>query len=156
MTSNMPLRAGKGFPYEGGIREPIIVRWQGKIKSGTKCSEPVTSVDYFPTICEIAGVKLPAERVIDGKSLLPLLKQSGSFKREAIYWHYPHYRNEIFPNSIIRKGDWKLIKYYEGKEFELFNLRDDISENKDLSVERADKVKELDGDLGAWLKGDRC
>jgi len=154
ITSNTPLRAGKGYPYEGGIREPLIVRWPKVIKSGTISREPVTSVDYLPTICEAAGVSLPQDRAIDGVSLLGHLKSNGGNKldREAIFWHFPHYRGKIVPYSIVRAGDFKLIKRYEGKTFELFNLKDDLSEENDLSETMPDKVKELDAKLSDWLE----
>jgi len=151
-TDNAPLRAGKGHPYEGGIRVPLIVRWPGVVTAGSVSSEPVTSVDYFPTICEAAGVRPPAGRAIDGESILPVLRQAGTLKREAIFWHFPHYRGSIHPYSIIRAGDWKLIKRYDGKPFELFNLRDDLSEKTDLAGKMPKKVKELDEKLVAWLK----
>ncbi len=154
ITSNTPLRSGKGYPYEGGIREPVIVRWPKTIKAGTISHEPVTSVDYFPTICEAAGVSLPKDRAIDGVSLLEYLKSNGNKKldREAIFWHFPHYRGKVVPYSIVRAGDFKLIKRYEGKIFELFNLKDDLSEKFDLSEKMPEKVKELDVKLSKWLK----
>jgi len=154
ITSNVPLRAGKGYPYEGGIREPLIVRWPGVIEAGSVSHEPVTSVDYFPTICEAAGVPLPRDRDIDGVSLLGHLKSGGAKKldRESLYWHFPHYRGDVVPYSIIRTGDWKLIKRYEGKTFELFNLNSDLSEKDDLSQTMPEKVKELDAKLTDWLR----
>ncbi len=161
VTRNAPLRAGKGYPYEGGIREPLIIRWPGVVGAGTECSEPITSIDFFPTICEAAGVKPPSDRIIDGENLMPLLRQTGELEREAIFWHFPHYRGTIGPYSIVRAGDWKLIKRYEdkkiigryeGKAFELFNLKDDLSERYDLSEQRLEKVRELDAKLTAWLK----
>jgi len=151
-THNAPLRAGKGFPYEGGIRVPLIVRWPDVVNARSVCHAPVTSVDYFPTICQVAGVKLPADRAIDGESLVPLLRRTGSLRRDAIFWHFPHYRGNIVPYSIIRAGDWKLIKRYEGKTFELFNLKSDIGEENDLSDQTPEKVKELDARLTAWLR----
>jgi len=154
ITSNVPLRAGKGYPYEGGIREPLIVCWPGVIEPGSVSHEPVTSVDYFPTICEAAGVPLPRDRDIDGVSLLRHLKSGGAKKmdRESLYWHFPHYRGDVVPYSIIRAGDWKLIKRYEGKAFELFNLKSDLSEKEDLSETMPQKVKELDSKLTEWLQ----
>jgi arylsulfatase A-like enzyme len=154
VTDNAPLRAGKGYPYEGGIREPLIVRWPKVIKPGTVSHELVISVDYFPTICEAAGAALPSERDIDGVSLLGHLKSNGKKRlgREAIYWHFPHYRGDVVPYSIIRAGDWKLIKRYEGKTFELFNLKTDLSEKNDLSEKMPGKVKELDTKLSDWLR----
>ncbi len=153
-TSNKPLRSGKGFPYEGGIREPVIVRWPKAVKAGTISHEPVTSVDYMPTICEAAGVSLPSHRDIDGVSLLGHLKSGGRRKldRQAIYWHFPHYRGSVVPYSIIRAGDWKLIKRYESKTFELFNLKDDLSETNELSERMPEKVAELDAELSIWLR----
>ena len=153
VTNNLPLRAGKGYPYEGGIREPLIIRWPKVTKAGTVSHEPVTSVDYLPTICEAAGVPLPSDRAIDGVSLLEHLKSNGARKlsREAIFWHFPHYRGGIVPYSIIRAGNWKLIRRYEGKTFELFNLKADLSEKNDLSEKMPEKVKELDAKLTRWL-----
>jgi len=151
-TDNAPLRAGKGHPYEGGIREPLIVRWPRVVKAGSACDVPVTSVDYFPTVCEAAGVPLPKDRPIDGESIMPLLKGTGGLKRDAIYWHFPHYRGGIVPYSIVRAGDWKLLKRYDGKTWELFNLKDDLSETTDLAEKRPDVVKQLDAKLVTWLK----
>lgn len=150
-TSNAPLRSGKGFPYEGGIREPVIVRWPGQVEAGTQCDTPVTSVDYFPTLCEIAGVESPKNRTLDGESIVPLLQQSGSLERNAIFWHFPHYRGRLGPYSIVRQDDWKLIKRYESESFELYNLREDISEENDLSSQEPERVKELRNRLNAWL-----
>jgi arylsulfatase A-like enzyme len=151
-TDNAPLRAGKGYPYEGGIRVPLIICWPQSVKANTVCNIPVTSVDFFPTLCDAVGLSLPDERIIDGESLFPLLKQSGTLERDAIFWHFPHYRGKIVPYSIIRKGAWKLIRRYEGKSFELFNLKEDLSEKQDLSDRMPEKVKELDSELSAWLK----
>jgi len=152
-THNAPLRAGKGWPYEGGIRVPLIVRWPGVVPAGAVSHVPVTSVDYFPTLVEAAGLKPPSGRAIDGESLIPVLTQKGTLKRDAIFWHFPHYRGrEIPPYSIIRQADWKLIKRYDGKPFELFNLKDDLSEKTDLAEKMPDKVKELDAKLVAWLE----
>ncbi len=154
VTNTAPLRSGKGYPYESGIREPVIVRWPKVIKPGTISSEPMSSVDYFPTICEAAGVPLPSDRDIDGVSLLGHLKSGGTRKlnREALFWHFPHYRGDVVPYSIIRAGDFKLIKRYEGKMFELFNLKKDISEQTDISDIMPDKVRELDAKLNRWLR----
>ena len=152
-TNNKPLRSGKGYPYEGGIRVPYIFRQPGVIKPGTVCDTPVISVDFLPTICKTAGVALPVGREIDGEDLTPLLAQTGKLKRKAIYWHFPHYRGRIMPYSIIREGDWKLLKRYAGKpEFELFNLAKDLSEKKDLAPDMLEKVKDLDAKLAAALK----
>jgi len=152
ITRNTPLRAGKGYPYEGGIREPLVVRWPGVAKPAARCDVPVTSVDYFPTICEAAGVPLPKDRAIDGESLLPLLKGTGGLKRDALYWHFPHYRGRIHPYSIIRQGDWKLIRWHEGPTWELYNLADDLSETNDLAPAMPEKVRALDARLMAHLR----
>ncbi len=153
-TNNFPLRSGKGFPYEGGIREPLIVRWPGVVKSGSVSDEPVTSVDYLPTICDIAGAPLPKDRPIDGDSLEAHLRSNGKRKlqRDAIFWHFPHYRGSVVPYSIIRCGPYKLIKRYEGPTYELYNLEEDLSETTDLSRKMPEKVKQLDAKLVAWLE----
>ena len=153
-TDNAPLRAGKGFPYEGGIRAPLIIRWPEVVRPGSICREPVISMDFFPTICAAVGVKTPTDRPMDGVNLMPVLTQTGSLKRDALYWHFPHYwwGINVRPYSIIRIGDWKLIKHYENDRFELFNLKDDLSEQNDLAVQMPGKVKKLDAKLTAWLK----
>lgn len=152
-TDNEPLRKGKGWPYEGGIRVPLIVRWPGVTKAGTSSDTPVISVDFMPTICRAAGVELPAGRAIDGVDIRPVLDGAGKLDRKAIYWHYPHYRGaDTGPYSIVRDGDWKLIRRYDGRQFELFNLADDLGETADMSEKMPEKVKELDAMLTAWLK----
>lgn len=152
-TTNAPLRAGKGYLYEGGIREPWIVKWPGMVKPGSVCTEPVSSVDFFPTICEMAGSGMKSYRDIDGVSIVPLLKQAGGLDREAIYWHYPHFSNQGGkPGGAVRKGDFKLIERYEDGALELFNLREDISEMNNIAQERPDKVNELHSLLIEWRK----
>jgi len=151
-TDNSPLRSGKGYPYEGGIRIPQIIRWPGKIAPGSVCHVPVSSIDFLPTICEAAGAGLPKDTVIDGQSLIPLFDKNKQFDRQDLFWHFPHYRyKEVIPYSIIRSEDWKLIKRYEGPTYELYNLKKDLSETTDLAKKRPDKVKELDVKLMAWL-----
>jgi arylsulfatase A-like enzyme len=147
-TSNAPLRAGKGYLYEGGIREPMIVRWPGMTKPGSVCNVPVSSIDFFPTILEMAG--LPKQQV-DGVSLVPLLKQTAGLKRDAIFWHYPHYSNQGGkPGGAVRKGDYKLIEFYEVGKLELYNLKEDIGEKNDLAAKAPEKVKEMQGMLNEW------
>ena len=161
-TDNALLRSGKGFPYEGGIRVPLIVHWPGVVEPGSTCNVPACSVDFFPTLLDIARVHLPNDRAIDGESLLPLLKQTGTLKRDALYWHFPHYRTRpgnphyTGPYSIIRQDDWKLIKRYESGRRELYNLADDIGETTDLSAKMPQKVAELDRKLTAFLKSCRA
>ncbi len=155
ITSNAPLRSGKGYPYEGGIREPLIIRWPDVTKAGAVSAEPVCSIDFFPTFCAATGTPLPSGRMIDGVSLVEHLRSGGtaSLGRPALYWHFPHYRNpDIVPFSVIRAGPWKLIKSYEGREFELFHLEDDPYEQHDLFEEAPDKVRELNRRLQDWLR----
>lgn len=139
---NEPLRRGKGTPYEGGIREPLIVRYPGRVPAGSESAEPVTSTDLYPTILEIAGLPLRPAQHADGLSLGPLLAQKGGLDREAIFWHYPHY-HAAPPYGVVRKGDWKLIQFYEKMNVELYNLKEDISESHDL----ADSMPEPRGEL---------
>lgn len=153
-TDNSPLRSGKGFAYEGGIRVPLIVRWPGVVKPGTTSDEVVTSVDYLPTIKEAVGADLPPIE-IDGKSLVSHLRSGGteSLDRKFVHWHFPHYRHGPRPGpySIIRAGDLKLIRWYNGGH-ELYDLGKDLSEKNDLAPSMPEKVKELDAMLTAELK----
>jgi arylsulfatase A-like enzyme len=151
-TSNAPLRAGKAYPYEGGTREPLIIKWPGTTRPGATCSEPVCSIDFFPTLLEIAGVKSPA--AVDGRSLVPLLKQTGSLERDALYWHYPHYcwGGLIHPFGAVRAGPWKLIEFYEDQRVELYNLKDDLGETRDLAAGDRAKAAELREMLHRWRR----
>ena len=152
-TSNLPLRAGKGWLYEGGIREPFIIKWPGVAEAGSACSEPVVSTDFYPTLLEIAGLPLRHEQHQDGKSLVPLLKKEGNIERNAIFWHYPHYSNQGgFPGGAVRQGDFKLIERFEDGKVQLYNLRDDIGEQNDLASALPDKVTELRKLLHDWYK----
>ncbi|MFT4691915.1 MAG: sulfatase [Verrucomicrobiia bacterium] len=152
-TENAPLRSGKGYAYEGGIRVPFIVRWPGVVPTGTVSDHPITSVDILPTIMEATGTKIPAGHAIDGTSLVAHLKSGGkrALKRDELFWHFPHYRHAPGPYSIIRKGDYKLIKFYEGIN-ELYDLKNDLGETKNLANEMPAKVKALDKRLMAGLK----
>ena len=154
-TDNAPLRSGKGYAYEGGIRVPFIVRWPGKIPAGTVSSEAVSSIDFFPTILEACGVQSPADRTIDGISLISHLKSGGSesLNRSDLVWHFPHYRHDPGPYSILRSGQWKLIKYWHGKQ-ELFQLNDDPTESNDLAAVFPDRVLQMDQRLVEKLKSD--
>jgi arylsulfatase A len=150
-TDNSPLRSGKGYPYEGGIRIPMIVRWKGKISEGTVSDLPVSTVDILPTICSLTGAPLPDTK-IDGRDISPALWKK-KIDIVPLYWHFPHYRGaDVVPYSIIRDGDWKLIKRYEGTAFELYNLKEDISEQNDLATERPDMVVKLNRQLEKWLE----
>ncbi len=147
-TNNYPLRHGKGYMYEGGIREPLLVRWPNIIKPGTTTNKVVTSVDIFPTILE--ALKIP-ERKTQGKSFLSLLQGDTSFIRGPVFWHYPHYSNQGGkPSGAIRYGDYKLIQNYEDGSFELYNLREDISEKNNLVNEQKEKAEELLNLLKNW------
>jgi arylsulfatase A-like enzyme len=151
-TSNLPLRAGKGWLYEGGIREPMIVAWPGKVEGGRVCDVPVTSTDFYPTFLEMAGLPLRPEQHVDGVSLVPLLGEEKQPDRDAIYWHYPHYGNQGgAPGGVIRVGDWKLVAWYEDGSLELFNLKDDVGEKQNVAAEYPAKVEELHERLKAWL-----
>ena len=151
-TSNVPLRAGKGWVYEGGIREPLIVRWPGVTGPGSVCKSPVTSTDFYPTLLEMAGLPLRPAQHVDGVSFVPLLK-GGTMNRGPIYWHYPHYSNQGgSPAAAVRSGDWKLIEFFEDRRFELYNLREDVGEKTDLAKSNPAKVRELGDLLHAWQK----
>lgn len=174
-SSQEPLRGSKGGYYEGGIREPMIVRWPGVTKPGASCSVPVANIDFYPTFLDAAGVRRPDGYALDGESLVPLLEGGRSLKRQSIYWHFPGYLNDpvirgrdpIFrtrPISVIRKGDWKLHFYHEewqldgGREklatnnaVELYNIREDIGERRNLVLENPTRRDELLNDLLAWM-----
>lgn len=170
VTTNKPLKGGKGSFFEGGVRVATCMTWPGTIKSGSKCTTPITSVDFLPTFSELAGSKLPQEQVVDGQSLVPLMKGQDALKDRAIFWHYPLYLsggrgNKVLPvhgtkqmywrgvpTSMIRKGDWKLIYYFEDESVKLFNVREDISEKKELSKAKPEKAAELLKELKAWWK----
>ena len=152
-TSNLPLRAGKGWLYEGGIREPMIIKWPGVVKPRSVCSEAVTSTDFYPTMLEMAGLPLRPEQHVDGVSLMPLLKGSGKLNRKAIYWHYPHYHGSgNRPSGAVRAGDYKLIEWYEDNSVELYNLRNDMGEKHDLAKKMPQKAVELQSMLRKWRK----
>jgi len=149
-TSNLSLRGGKGWVYEGGIREPWIVRYPGVTKAGTICKEPICSIDLFPTLTAAAGVKLQHE--IDGIDLLPALTGK-KLNRKALYWHYPHYSNQGgFPGGAIRQGDYKLVERYEDGEVHLYNLKDDIGEKSNLVAEKPELVQKMRKNLHAWYR----
>jgi arylsulfatase A len=155
-TVNVPLRAGKGSAYEGGVRVPLIVRWPGVTSPGSVCHEPVMSIDYFPTYLEIAGVsRRGIAEEIDGRSLVALLSNPGArLDREAIYWHYPHYHpGGATPYGAVRSRDWKLIEFYEDDHIELYNLADDIGETRDLVKSRPEMADALRRKLHAWRQG---
>ena len=151
-TSNLPLRGGKGYQYEGGIREPYLMKVPGLTQGGEKCNFPVSSVDLYPTILDLVGAKLRPDEHNDGVSLLPLLNGENLDERPLI-WHYPHYGNQGGdPVSIIRKGDWKLIHYYETDTDELYNLQEDIGERCNMAESNTQKANELNQQLFSYLE----
>jgi arylsulfatase A-like enzyme len=149
-TSNLPLRGGKGWMYEGGIREAFIVRYPPLVKAGSVVDAPISSPDLLPTCAELAGAPLPEGFKGDGLSLVGLLK-GGTLPERPLFWHYPHYGNQGgAPSGAVRLGDWKLIEWYEDGTRELFNVATDIGETKDRAAEMPDKVKELAALLERW------
>lgn len=144
-TSNLPFRAGKGWLYEGGIREPVIVRMPGVTTPGSSSGWLVTSTDYFPTILEAAGLPLLPAQHCDGVSFVAALKGSAPERSDRpLFWHYPHWGNQGgIPGAAVRQGDWKLIEWYWGKEPELFNLADDPGEQSNLAGSQPEKLREL-------------
>ena len=150
-TSNLPYRGGKGRQWEGGIREPYYIKAPGVALPGTTCETPVTGTDFYPTLLELAGLDFRPAQHIDGVSLVPLLK-GGKIPNRDLFWHYPHYGNQGGePSAIIRRGDWKLIHYYEDGRDELYNLDRDTGEKNDLAKNEDSKAKELRTALDAWL-----
>lgn len=174
-SSQEPLRGSKGGYYEGGIRVPMVVRWPGVVKPGSRCELPVTNVDFYPTFLDVAGVPLPQVTPLDGESLLPLFNGGNSLQRSGIFWHFPGYldgpilrgRDPVFrtrPVSVIRKGDWKLHLYHEewqldggrnalttNNAVELYHLDNDIGERNNLAGENTAMRDELLDDLLAWM-----
>ncbi len=150
-TCNAPLAEGKGWMYDGGVREPLIVRWPGHIHPGSTCDVPVTTPDFYPTLLDAAGLPLVPEQHVDGVSLIPLLTQSGPLGRDAIFWHYPHYSNQGgTPGCSIRAGDYKLIEFFEDRHIELYHLRDDPSEARNVADVEPELTKTLHAKLVAW------
>jgi arylsulfatase A-like enzyme len=152
-TSNLPLRGAKGWLYEGGIRVPLIIRLPGESREGTTNTIPVISNDLFPTILEAAGMPLRSDLHRDGLSLVPLMRDpTVQLERSALFWHFPHYSNHGMqsPSGAIRAGDYKLIEYFENQSVQLFHLRDDLEEQKDLSASLPEMVAELRNQLQRW------
>lgn len=149
-SSQLPLRGGKGRQWEGGIRVPALMYYSG-CKAGTVCDVPVIGTDFYPTILDYAGLKMQPQQHKDGISIMPVVEDNYSPER-SLFWHYPHYGNQGGePSSIIRKGDWKLIYYYESNHCELYNLAMDLTESEPLNAQYPDKVNELESELMAWL-----
>ena len=153
-TCNTPLRGGKGHLYEGGIRVPWVVKWPGVVKPSEVCHDAVSTVDLFPTLLHAAGVDKPKTNgVIDGEDIFPLLSSKGKLERDAIYWHYPHFANQKGrPGGVMRQDDFKLIERYEDGTLELYNLKEDISEKKNIAMQHPRKAKVMQKQLHKWLK----
>jgi len=175
-SSQEPLRGNKGAYYEGGIRVPTIARWPGKIREGAVCETPVSNVDFYPTFLALAGAKPASGTVLDGESLLPVLRESGKLRRQTLFWHFPGYlddpvirgRDPIFrtrPVTVVRKGDWKLHLYHEewqldggrakidtNRSVELYNLARDLGEHHDLALTHRAKRDELVDEILAFWK----
>lgn len=147
-SSNAPLRGEKGTVYEGGIREPLIVRWPGKIKPGAKSDALVSSIDFYPTFLEVAGAAAP-DQVLDGKSLVPTLLKNSYDEERELYWHYPVYHHDV-PAGAVRKGDWKLVENQVTGEVSLYNLEYDISESTDMKEWYPEKADQLHTLLSNW------
>ncbi|MFQ5733239.1 MAG: sulfatase/phosphatase domain-containing protein, partial [Planctomycetaceae bacterium] len=139
-------------------RVPLIVRWPGIVKPGSRCSTPVQSIDFYPTLLDVTGAKRPAQP-LDGESLLPLLKQTGTLNRKAVFWHFPAYlqanRNmrspwRTTPAGSVRSGDWKLIEFFEEGRLELYNLKDDVGERSNLANKLPGKTRELHRLMKDW------
>lgn len=153
-SSMLPLRGGKGRQWEGGIREPLYFRFPGQIKPGSTCDVPVLGIDFYPTLLELAGIPVPQEQIIDGKSLVSLLRgeRDREISERDLFWHYPHYGNQGGePSSIIRNGQWKLIHYYEDDRDELYNLESDPGEQHDVIADNKAEADTLRCRLGRWL-----
>ncbi len=148
-TCNAPLHRGKGWMYEGGTREPTLIKWPGVIEPNSITNSVITSPDWYPTLLEACGLPLQPKQHVDGKSFVEVLKGE-DVERGAIFWHFPHYGNQGgTPGCSIRKGDWKLIEFFEDK-IELYNLKEDISEDHNVAEENPEIVKKLLEELQAW------
>ncbi len=152
-TSNMPLRAGKGWCYEGGLRVPLIIKVPGTTRPGSLCDIPVISMDFYPTILELAGLPLLPRQHPDGMSLVPLLEGRKGIKRRPLFWHYPHYHGSAWtPGCAVLMGKWKLVEFFETGEVELYDLEKDPGERKNIAAKYPDKVKELKRLVSRWRK----
>lgn len=143
-TSVIPLRAGKGWLYEGGIRVPLIIKPSNHSGEARSSSEPIIGHDFYPTFLSMAEIEIDQNIILDGVDLVPLIKENKPLDRKDLFWHYPHYHGSSWtPGAAIRSGDWKLIKFYESNTIELYNLKNDISEQEDLLLRYPEKVTEL-------------
>lgn len=167
VTSNAPLKGGKGMFYEGGIRVSTIVKAPGITTPGSTCNEPIITLDFYPTLMEMAGLKPEPKHHLDGLSIMPLLKTNGlkaegkgALKRNGLFWHFPGYLQanqnkgtwRATPGGIVRQGDYKLIEFFEDNRLELYNLKNDLSEKTNLAEKLPEKTRELHQRLISWRK----
>ncbi len=159
-----PHRSGKGSYFEGGIREPLLVRWPGKVKPGSSCDVPVCGIDFFPTFLEAAGLPVPENKVLDGVSLVPLLTGAGSIPDRPLFWHFPVYleaysgvlddsHDPLFrtrPGSALRFGKWKFHEYFEDGRLELYDLENDPGERRNIAASNPEKTEELERMMNDW------
>ena len=164
ISSQAPFRAGKGSYFEGGIREPLVVRWPGRIKPNSICTVPVIATDFYPTFLEAAGIAQPDGKILDGESLMPLLTGKGAFPERTLFWHFPIYlqkyggvadeaHDPLFrtrPGSALRQGKWKLHEYFEDGHIELYDLENDLGERNNMAGNRPEKAAELHRLLKQW------
>lgn len=148
VSSSMPLKHGKGWAYEGGIRTPLLLSWKNKIKANTTSDEPVITMDIYSTILDVAGISQAKD--VDGKTLMPVIQNNKKYNR-PLFWHYPHYHNDN-PHGSVRFGDWKLIQYFEDMHYELYNLKTDLGETNNLAASNPEKLKELEKLMLNWRK----
>ena len=151
-TSNAPLRSGKAWTYEGGIRIPTIISWSGKIQPSTT-EAPIITMDMYPTLLELAGLPLKPEQHLDGRSLLPILNGASGEADRVLAWTYPHvHGNGHQPSDAILSNDWKLIRFANNEPSELYNLATDLGEQTNVAAQHPEKVQSLEAVLDAWLK----
>jgi len=150
-TCNLPLSEGKGWMYEGGTKEPLLIKYPNVIKPGGVCDFPITSTDFYPTILDMAGLDFLPEQHCDGLSFYGLLQDGSTMDRDAIFWHYPHYGNQGgTPGSSVRCGDYKLIEFFEDSRLKLYNLLDDVSEENNIAEDKPNITKQLKEMLSDW------
>lgn len=150
LFDNTPLRGKKASLFEGGIRVPLIISWPEKIIAGSRCEEAVSTVDFFPTLLELTNASPKSYPQLEGISMMPLLLGNSDFPQRAIYWHFPHNRGNLSMGAAIREGEWKLVKRFDTEELFLYNLEEDLGEEKNVYLEYADKTKDLREKLEKW------
>ncbi len=150
VTSNKPLRGEKGTLYEGGIRIPAIARWPGKVPTASECAQPIITTDLYPTLLDLASLSQPPDSSLDGVSLAELLTDpTKPITRDSLHWHLPHYHHGS-PASAIRRGDWKLIEFFEDNSLQLYNLGTDPGEQTNLATREPARAQELQAALAQW------